>query len=189
MTAPVEQHRPGRAARQASKIGARVPVLDTRRLQLRAPRVYDFAAYAGILCDERAQYMGGPFTREDAWLDFTQNIAIWLLHGHGMWTIDAQTTPSAGFVLLGFEYSDPEPELGLLLTAGAEGHGYAQEAAQAALTHAWTDLGWDTVVSYVDPQNARCIATMTQLGARRDRTAEATLADGSYVFRHNREAV
>ena len=184
MTAPVEEHRPGRASRQAMKIGGRIPTLDTRRLQLRAPRIYDFATYAGILCDDRAEYMGGPFSREEAWGDFTQSIALWMLHGHGLWTIDAQTTPSAGFVLLGFEYSDPEPELGFFLSEEAEGHGYAEEAAKAVLDYAFGELGWDTVVSFVDAENRRCIATLERLGALRDSKAETKLGDGTLVYRH-----
>ena len=38
MTAPCERHRPGPAARAAARLGGRLPVLDPRRLQLRAPR-------------------------------------------------------------------------------------------------------------------------------------------------------
>lgn len=184
MNAPVEQHRPGRASRQATKIGSRIPTLDTRRLQLRAPRIYDFAAYSDILCDDRAEFMGGPFSREEAWADFTQSIALWMLHGHGLWTIDAQTTPSAGFVMLGFEYSDPEPELGVLLTEAAEGQGYAEEAVKAVLDYAFSELGWESVVSFVDSGNKRCIATLDRLNALRDSQAETKLGDGTLVYRH-----
>lgn len=188
MIAAVEKHRPGRASRQASKIGSRVPTLDTRRLQLRAPRIYDFDAYAEILCDDRAEHMGGPFSREEAWQSFAQSIALWLLHGHGIWTIDAQTTPSAGFIRLGFEFSDPEPELTVLLKEDTEGHGYAEEAIKAVLDHAWNDLGWDTLLSFVDAENTRCIATLTKVGATRDNEMEADLGDGTYVFRHKKGA-
>lgn len=188
MTAAVEQHRPGRASRQASKIGGRVPTLDTRRLQLRAPRIYDFGAYGDILCTDRAQFMGGPFTREEAWASFTGAIALWMLHGHGLWTIDAQTTPSAGFALLGFDYSDPEPELGIFLTEETEGHGYAEEACRAVLDHAFDALGWDTVVSYVDGGNARVIALLTRLNAARDAAAETALGDTTHVYRYRKEA-
>ena len=184
MTAPCEAHRPGPAAKAAARLGGRVPVIDTRRLQLRGPRIYDFAAYADILCSDRARYMGGPFSRAEAWADFTNYVACWMLHGHGLWTIDAATMPSAGFVLLGFEYDDPEPELGILLTAGAEGQGYAAEALAAARDHAFAALGWDSVVSYVDPANTRCIALMTGAGAARDAGSEAMLCDGTQVWRH-----
>jgi RimJ/RimL family protein N-acetyltransferase len=189
MSAPVEKHRPGRASRQASKIGSRIPTLDTKRLQLRAPRIYDFEAYASILTDDRAEFMGGPFLREEAWADFTQSIALWMLHGHGMWTVDAQTTPSAGFVQLGFEYTDPEPELGVFLTEEAEGHGYAFEACEAVLTYAYNDLGWETLASYIDGSNDRCVSLMERLGAERDSEAEGTLGDGTVVYRHRKGAV
>ena len=184
MSAAVEQYRPGPAARMAARLGGKIPVLDTRRLQLRGPRIYDFDAFARINCSNRAEFMGGPFSRAEAWNDFTQYTAQWLLHGHGMWTIDAQTTPSAGFVTLGFEYDDPEAELGILVTEEVEGQGYAFEALRAALDHAFTVLRWSSVVSYVDPHNTRCIALMERLSAARDLTAEAELDDGTLVFRH-----
>ncbi|MBT54744.1 MAG: GNAT family N-acetyltransferase [Mameliella sp.] len=188
MTAPCERHIPGPGARAAARLGGRLPILDTRRLQLRGPRIYDFDAYAGILCSDRAVHMGGPATRDAAWADFTNYTACWLLHGFGLWTIDASTTPSAGFALLGFEYEDPEPEMGIFLTPEVEGQGYAFEALEAVRSHAFDVLGWDSVVSYVAPENIRCIALMTRLGARRDAVAEADLTDQTHVYRHIKEA-
>lgn len=186
MIAVVEQHRPGRGSRQAARLGGHVPSIDTRRLQLRGPRIYDFAAYAKILCSDRAEYMGGPYSRTEAWSDFTQYTALWLLHGHGLWTIDAQTSPSAGFVLLGYEYDDPEAELGVFLTEEAEGQGYALEACEAARDYAFGTLAWDSVVSYIDGENSRCCRLMERLGATRDRAAETALGDGTVVYRHKR---
>ncbi|MBS0125812.1 GNAT family N-acetyltransferase [Thetidibacter halocola] len=187
MKAPCERHRPGPAARAAARLGGKVPVLDTRRLQLRGPRIYDFDAYAAILCSDRAQYMGGPFTRAQAWSDFTNYTALWLLHGHGLWTIDAQVAPSAGFALLGYEYDDPEAELGIFLTEAVEGQGIAQEALEAVRDHAFGALNWDSVVSYVDPLNTRCIALMERVGARLDTAAMETL-EATLVYRHERGA-
>ncbi len=189
MTAPCEQHRPGPAARAAARLGGRIPVLDTRRLQLRGPRIYDFDAYAKILCSARAEHMGGPFSRAEAWGDFTNYSACWLLHGFGLWTIDAATQPTAGFALVGFEYEDPdpEPELGIFLSEEAEGAGIATEALTAVRTHAFEDFGLDSLVSYVAPANDRCIALMTGLGAVRDTVAEALLGDDTLVFRHKKE--
>lgn len=182
-----EIHHPGPAARTAARLGGQVPVLDTRRLQLRGPRIYDFDAFAGIMTSDRAVYMGGPFTREAAWDGFTNYTANWLLHGHGLWTIDAQTTPSAGFVTLGYEYEDPEAELGVFLTADAEGKGYAEEALTAARGHALDVLRWDSVVSYVAAENTRCVRLMERLGATRDSAAEAEIGDESLcVFRHRK---
>ncbi|MGP6087611.1 GNAT family N-acetyltransferase [Antarctobacter jejuensis] len=187
MIAPCEQHRPGPAARSAARLGGRLPVIDTRRLQLRGPRIYDFDAYAKILCSDRAVHMGGPFTRAEAWRDFTNYCACWLLHGFGLWTIDASTQPTAGFAFVGFEYDDPEPELGLFLTEEAEGAGIAAEALTAARDYAFENFGLDSLVSYVAPENTRCIALMTGAGAQRDTAAEALLPDETLVFRHRKE--
>lgn len=181
-----ETHHPGPAARIAARLGGKVPVLDTKRLQLRGPRIYDFDAYASILCSDRAAYMGGPFTREQAWSDFTNYTACWMLHGHGLWTIDAQVSPSAGFVLLGYDYDDPEPELGIFLTDKIEAQGIAQEALEAARDHAFDALRWDSVVSYVDPLNTRCVTLMERVGARLDTEAMNRL-DATLVYRHAKE--
>ncbi len=188
MTVLCEQHRPGPAARAAARLGGRVPAIDTRRLQLRGPRIYDFKAYAAILCSDRAEYVGGPFARNEAWAAFTQYTAQWLLHGHGLWAVDAQTQPSAGFVVLGLDYGDPEVELGVYMTEDAEGHGYAHEAASAARSYAFDTLKWDSVVSYLDAANVRAGALMQRLGARRDGDAESAFGDGTQVWRHRSEA-
>lgn len=184
MSAPVELHRPGPGARMAARLGGRIPVLDTPRLQMRGPRIYDFDAFAAIYTSDRAVHLGGPFTRSQAWAAFTGYTALWLLHGHGLWTIDAQTQPSAGFVTLAHAYDDPEPELGVFLTEEAQGHGFAREALQAARDHAFKVLHWDRVISCVTPGNARCIALMRALGAERDGRAEGALGDAVQVFRH-----
>ncbi|WGW04259.1 GNAT family N-acetyltransferase [Tropicibacter oceani] len=182
---PCEQHRPGPGARTAARLCGKVPVIDTRRLQLRGPRIYDFKVYAKIYESDRSILMGGPFTREEAWQEFTNYTSLWLLHGHGLWTIDALTTPSAGFVLLGYEWDDPEAELGIFLSEEAEGQGYAQEALEAARDHAFEALKWDSVVSYVAPDNDRCIRLMERVGAKRDSAAEAIHEEDTLVYRHH----
>ncbi|MCT4554838.1 MAG: GNAT family N-acetyltransferase [Pelagimonas sp.] len=191
-TAACERHHPGPGARAAARLCGKVPVIDTRRLQLRGPRIYDFKAFAKIYESDRAILMGGPFSREEAWQEFTNYTALWLLHGHGLWTIDALTTPSAGFVLLGYEWDDPEPELGIFLDEASEGQGIAQEALEAARDHAFAALNWDSVVSYVANDNDRCIRLMETCGATRDLAAEAALADtcdshaDTLVYRHRK---
>lgn len=186
---PCEKHRPGPAARTAARMGGKVPVIDTKRLQLRGPRVYDFKAYAEIMTSDRAIFMDGPFTRKEAWGDFTGYVACWMLHGHGLWTIDAATTPTAGFVLLGYEWDDPEPELGIFMAQGAEGQGYALEALEAARDHAFDTLKWDSVVSYVASDNDRGNKLMKRSGAQRDTAAEAASGDEHlHIWRHTQGA-
>lgn len=177
----------GAAATFAHMLRGELPTLATDRLILRSPRVTDFDAYAEIACTDRGRFLGGPMSREAAWADFASMTGGWLLHGHGLWTIGA-ADGVPGFVLLGFEPGDAEPELGFMLRAAAEGRGIAFEAAQAARAHAFDTLGWHSVVSYIDPENARAIALARRLGAVPD--GEITGPDGTaaLVFRHLREA-
>jgi RimJ/RimL family protein N-acetyltransferase len=177
-----EQPSSGVAGAFALMLQSQLPTLVTDRLILRAPKVEDFEAYAEILATERGQFMGGPFSREDAWADFSNATANWLLHGHGIWAI-CHSGGVVGFVLLGFEPGDEEPELGFMLREGFEGRGYATEAAQAARNHAFEGLGWTTLVSYIDPLNARSRRVAKRLGAKADGAV-----DGSTVYRYEAAA-
>ncbi len=68
---PHERPPVGPAAALAQRLSDRIPVLETARLRLRAPRITDFRIYARIACSQRARFMGGPMTREEAWDDCT----------------------------------------------------------------------------------------------------------------------
>ncbi len=172
--------------KMAEAIGALVPVIETARLRLRAPRLEDFVAYEAVFTSDRAVYMGGPFSRDEAFADFTQAVAGWMLQGIGAWTITAKGQEAAlGWIYLWQEFGDPEPELGWVLTAQAEGQGYATEAARAVLPVALDLLGPGRVVSYIDAGNAASARIAEKLGARRDLAAEAALGEPDlHIFRH-----
>ncbi|MEC7764467.1 MAG: GNAT family N-acetyltransferase [Pseudomonadota bacterium] len=182
---PWELPASGPAAIFAGRLQAMLPVLDTPRLTLRAPTLDDFATYAAIMGSERAVHMDGPMNREDTYLDFTCAVAGWLLRGHGLWTVTRKDTGDvAGFVLVNMEPGDQEPELGFFLTAEAEGHGFAAEAAGAARTHALNTLRLERLVSYVGEGNDRSARLAETLGAYRDTVAEAAIDHDCRVYRH-----
>ena len=166
-----------------------VPRLKTPRLILRAPQKSDFAAWAEVLCTDRAKNIGGPVSEAQAWFDFCLNTANWFLRGHGMWTVERRASDVLanedrageilGFVLLGFEPGDREPELGFLFRAGGEGQGFAGEAAAAARDHGFGPLQLAALVSYIAPENARSLALVRRLGARPDGRL-----DGCEIWRH-----
>jgi RimJ/RimL family protein N-acetyltransferase len=176
----------GRAAAIAAAVAAVVPVMDTARLRLRAPVIGDYAAYRAVLKSDRAQYVGGPYTEETAFADFCQGIAGWMLRGAGMWTLTRQGDDAPlGWIYLWQEMGDPEPEIGWILTAAAEGHGYAQEAALAVLPHAVALFGAGGFVSYIDADNAASIRLALRLGAVRDHAAEVRYGEaGLQIYRH-----
>jgi len=166
------------AAGLGASLRAQVPVLRDGDLVLRAPDLGDFDSYASIVCGERADPMGGPLSRDEAWDDFARMTATWLLRGHGVWTVTLGGRVM-GFVLIGFEPGDAEPELGYLFTAAAEGRGLATRAARLVLAHAGGAQGVDSLVSYIAPGHARSRAVAKRLGARHD-----GLLDGSEIWRH-----
>lgn len=168
-------------------ITAVLPRLDSARLVLRAPVTGDFEAFSDIFCGPRSIHIGGPLSDADAWLEFCQGAAGWLLRGFGMWTVtDRGTGEVLGFVVLGNEWEDPDPapELGFFVTEAAEGKGIAREAASAVRDYAFTVLRLPTLASYVATGNARSIALAKRLGGVHEGDH-----DGCHIFRHlNREA-
>jgi RimJ/RimL family protein N-acetyltransferase len=179
----------GPAAAIAATVAACVPVIRTDRLTLRAPKITDYPAYRDVFTTDRTQYMGGPFTPDDAFADFCQGIAGWMLRGAGMWTLTLQHDDAPlGWVYLWQEMGDPEPELGWVLTEAAEGQGYAAEAARAVLPHALRLYGAGGFVSYIDAANSRSARLAAALGATRDPRAEAGMAAlgeaDLHVYRH-----
>ena len=169
----------GAARDEAARIAAAVPVLSSARLTLRAPRIEDFPLYAEIVTGARAEGIGGPLSREEAWDDWMRLVGLWLMRGHGLWVMETSEAEVAGFVLLGFEPGDQEPELGWFATEAHEGQGLVTEAALAVLAHARDTLRLPSLVSYIDPQNARSAAVARRLGARLDGQL-----DGAEIWRH-----
>lgn len=182
---PWETAPKGAPARLAGQLADAVPQLDTARLVLRAPVIGDFDSYAAILMSDRAVHMDGPFSRREAWLDFTQYVAGWLLRGCGVWTVVARDDGRVlGFVSVAMEYGDRAHELGYLFRPEAEGQGYATEAVRAARDYAFGAMGLSTLVSYIGPDNARSIALAERLGAALDADAAVQLDDDCLVYRH-----
>jgi len=190
MTAPWLQTVPGADAMRAA-VAAAIPVIETERLRLRAPRAEDWTALEEIWTSDRAVHFGGPVSAEDGWLDFCQMVAGWTLRGVGYFTVeDRRTREVRGFIGLNHEWGDAELELGWLLTAEAEGKGYGAEAAGAVRDWAFGTLGLPSVVSYVDTANHRSQALARRIGGVVDPQAAMTGPndDGhTIVFRHTRK--
>lgn len=179
---PWETPPSGALAEAVRDAAAALPRIETERLILRAPRIQDFQAYAEIVLSDR--WFDPGQSREGAWLDFNQMVAGWLLRGTGLLSVDRRDGVLAGFVLVHQEYGDPEMELGWILTADAEGKGYASEAARALREHAASAFGLTGLVSYIDAENARSIRLAERLGAVRDHAAEADIGHANLVYRH-----
>ncbi|NJM83817.1 MAG: GNAT family N-acetyltransferase [Tabrizicola sp.] len=181
MTAPHEIPIPGPAADFAEKLTGMLPEIETARLRLRAVRLVDFDAWAEILTGPAAPHIGGPFSRDEAFVEFAAATGMWLLRGFGPWAVELRESGDLlGFVLIGFEPGDHEAELGYLFRPKAEGQGFATEAAAAARDHVFAALKLDRLASYVAPENTPSIRVAERLGA----SLEGTLSGcGIWVHR------
>ena len=164
-----------------------VPTLETERLILRAPRPEDAEAYIQFSMSDRSQYVGGPRTRRNAWDFYGTVMAHWIMCGFGMFivTLRNDATP-LGLVGHWFPDTCPEKEVGwMLFDASQEGKGFAFEAAQTCVDHAWNVLKWDHMVSYIALGNDRSCALAERLGAVNDPSA-VNLENPCHVYRHTR---
>lgn len=154
------------------------PTIETERLILRAPTAADFDVYVDTLTSERAKYVGGPWTRSGAWYDFAAEAGGWILYGFGPWSIVPNDTGRfAGMIIFSKPIHYPDPELGWMLQADAEGKGYAYEAAVAARNWARRTQSWPRLVSYIYDANRRSVALAEKLGALVDAEAPETKDD------------
>lgn len=164
---------------------ADTPVLETHRLTLRAPRMEDYPVWEAFYASDRARYIGGPGDTGQAWRAFCHVTGMWALRGFGSFVFTLKDSDAVLGLTGPWHPMDwPERELGWTLwDAAAEGTGLAFEAANAARAFAYETLGWDTAVSYIDPENARSIKLAERMGAARDTTVKGPHPE-DLVYRH-----
>ncbi|MGL4235330.1 GNAT family N-acetyltransferase [Tabrizicola sp.] len=161
------------------------PVLETGRLCLRAPRAGDFDAYATYYAQDRSRFTGGPLDRPTAWRAFAAQLGHWQLRGYGLWTLTLKDTPDAiGHVGFWNPEGWLEREVGWSLYPGHEGNGFAFEAAMAARTYAYTDLGWGALISVIAPGNDRSVALAVRMGATFEREWVTPSGKPALIYRH-----
>jgi RimJ/RimL family protein N-acetyltransferase len=162
----------------------RAPVLQTDRLVLRGPEAADFEPLATFYADDvRSTGFGGPIARDQAWRWFATNIGHWALRGYGFWTV-TEGRAVQGIVGLWNPEGWPETELGWVMFEGAEGWGFAAEAALAVRNYAYGTLGFRTLTSLIVPGNTRSINLAERLGCVKERVIENLHMGTEVMFRH-----
>ena len=128
-----------------------IPVLETKRLKLRAPRLEDAKAVAVLANDRRiaenTARIPHPYKLSDA-ETFVANKG-----GEALFLITARDgviVGACGFVTGGKE----TPELGYWLGVDYWGKGYATEALHAVIDYAFTDLGREELEEFGDKFDA-----------------------------------
>lgn len=165
------------------------PTLQTERLILRGFKPSDAEPFVAAFGAQRMQHAGGPMTPKLAWRHLAANIGHWTLRGFGMFIVTLKDNDAPiGIVGHWFPLGWAEREVGWVLFDDAhEGQGYAFEAAEACLDHAFHTLGWDTAVSYIALENAGSIALAERLGAQLDaRAPKPETTTPCAIYRHAR---
>ncbi|MDP1700476.1 MAG: GNAT family N-acetyltransferase, partial [Aestuariivirga sp.] len=126
-------------------------------------------------------------SRAEVWKNFSADVGQWALLGFGAWAIEEIVNGIyVGQVSLNFPEDFPEHELGWQVWEEFEGKGFAFEAAVLARGFAFNELGWSTVVSYIDPKNERSIRLAERMGAVLDGDAATPNNEACLVYRHLR---
>jgi len=152
----------------------RPPRLLTERLTLRRWSQADREPFARLNADpEVMRFLHGTLDRaaSDALVDRIE--AGFDKLGYGLWAVEVRSSGDfigfTGLALQTFEaHFTPAVEVGWRLARAAWRHGYATEAARAALDFAFGPAGLTEVVSITTQANERSRAVMRRLGMTTD---------------------
>src|SRR3990167_1843348 len=123
---------------------ASIPVLETKRLALRAPRLEDAKTVAMLANDRRiaenTARMPHPYKAADA-----EGFVTGVNKAGGEVAFLATLRDGTVIGGCGLRLQDEVPELGYWLGVNYWGQGYATEALHAVIDYAFTDLGHDAL--------------------------------------------
>ena len=152
------------------------PRLTTGRLLLREWREDDKAPYAALNADPVVmEHFPSTLTPEQSDEMVERMAASWRDRGYGLWAVEVRESGTfIGFVGLSSPaweaHFTPCVEVGWRLARHAWGHGYATEAARAAIGWGFAelDLPGDQIVSFTTVANERSQRVMQRLGMQHD---------------------
>lgn len=152
----------------------RGPELKTARLLMRRWAPSDAAPFAALNADPSVmEHFDRPLTRDESDRFIARIEKTFEERGFGLWAVEvAAGPPFIGFVGLWpaeFEaHFTPAIEVGWRLAREAWGHGYATEAAKAAVGFGFDELELDEIVSMTTHANVRSQRVMQRIGMVRD---------------------
>jgi ribosomal-protein-alanine N-acetyltransferase len=153
---------------------AKQPEIQTDRLILRRWIPDDLAPFAAMNTDSRVmEYFPACLTREESDAMAARTEARFDELGFGLWAVEVPNIVRfAGFVGLAvpqFEsHFTPCVEMGWRLAAEHWGHGYASEAARAAVAFGFERVGLKEIVAFTVPANVRSRRVMERIGMTRN---------------------
>jgi RimJ/RimL family protein N-acetyltransferase len=148
------------------------PELRTQRLILRQWREADREPMHGIDADPVvAKYLGVPMTRQQTDTAINNEAVRLAIRGFGKWAVTTHDGELIGRVGLSVATSlpfGPALEMGWRLAPSAWGHGYATEAARAAMQFGFERLGVDEVIAFTAAVNVPSQRVMQRLAMTTD---------------------
>ena len=151
----------------------RIAVLTTKRLRLRAWEERDLAPFAALNADPLVMaHFPKCLDRAESDAFVARIRDHFARHGFGLWAVEVPgVTGFAGFVGLSVPAFQapftPCVEIGWRLAAACWGHGYATEAARAAVAFGFNELGVKEIVSFTVPANLPSRRVMERLDMTR----------------------
>ena len=148
--------------------------IDTSRLQIRWLNLDDAEFIYNLVKDpDWIRFIGDKGVRNlDHARDYLETgpMAMYREYGFGLNRVALKDSGQAiGICGILQRKTLPEPDLGFAFLPDHRGHGYALEASQAVLEHAFGKLGLQRVAAIVSPQNTASANLLGKLGFRFDR--------------------
>lgn len=147
--------------------------ISTERLIMRSWRESDLAPWAAMNADPEVRRYVGPLLtpgQAEAWvLNFQDDLDR---RGFGFWALEVRASGDfigfTGLDIVEEEMPVTGVEIGWRLARSAWGHGYATEAARAALEYGFGILTLPEIVAITMAANLRSQAVMERIGMTRD---------------------
>jgi RimJ/RimL family protein N-acetyltransferase len=167
--------------------------LRTKRLLMRRWRPADRAPFASMNADPRVMEYFPILLSSEASNALADRIdAHFARYGYGLWAVEIPGVSAfAGYAGLAIPAIEapfmPAVEIGWRLAAEYWGRGYATEAARAALSFGFEQLGLTEIVSFTVPANVRSRRVMERIGMTHDPSGDfdhPALPEGHSFRRH-----
>jgi RimJ/RimL family protein N-acetyltransferase len=169
------------------------PILTTARLRLRQWREEDLAPFAALNADPQVmEFFPKVLTRAESDAVAGRIRDHFARHGFGLWAVEvpgaADFVGFVGLAVPSFEaHFTPCVEIGWRLAREHWGHGYATEAATAALAFGFGERALEEIVAFTVPANIPSRRVMGRLGMRRlpaDDFEHPAIAEGHPLRSH-----
>lgn len=147
--------------------------IQTERLRLRPWRPDNRDAFAALNADAQVmEDLGGPISRAKSDQKYERFANAFDQYGYGRWVIENRDGLFLGYTGVMPNSGEKHPlgphdDIGWRLCRTAWGHGYAVEAARAALDDVFTRIGLSQVYAYTAPDNLKSQSVMHKLDLER----------------------